>query len=83
MTKLHQLKPKPEAGAAPPGAPPGTPILPETQALQVTFGRDVHVLLARLVANELEKGARPSQATKSAVVERAIRALAKAEGVQP
>jgi hypothetical protein len=89
MTKLHQLKPpaSPEAKKPEPGeggggtGGAGTPELPNTRTLQITLSQPTHVLIVRLGALYLERGARMSATSKSAVIEAAIRALAKTEGL--
>lgn len=80
MSKLHQLKPKP-AEVTDGGGGGGIPDLPSTRALQITVSQSTHVLIMRLGALRVEKGYKPSTATKSAIIEAAILAMAKNEGL--
>lgn len=81
MTKLHQLKPKPAEVVEGGGGAGGSTDLPMTRALQITVSQQVHVLIMRLGALRVEKGYKPSSATKSAIIEAAILAMAKSEGL--
>lgn len=73
--------PAPAGSPSPgPGPGPGAEPLPG-RPLQITMQADVGVLLARLCARWVEKGHRPSKCSKTAVIADAIRALAKAEGI--
>jgi len=80
MTKLHQMKPKP-AGDSESGTGGPLPDLPNTRALQITLDQQTHVLIMRLGALYLEKGARMSATSKSAIITTAVQALAKSEGL--
>lgn len=83
-SKLHQLKPKPDpdlTGGGGGASGSGVPELPMTRALQITLSQSTHVLIMRLGARLVEKGYKPSLATKSAIIETAIRAMAEKEGL--
>ena len=86
MTKLHQLKPKPvedqdgSTGSGS-GSGSGVPLLPNTRAMQITLSQHTHVLIMKLGALLVEKGYKPSRASKSAIIEIAIEAMAKSEGL--
>lgn len=54
---------------------------PLTRLLQVTISRDAYILLGKLIQKRVENDFAPSKATKSAVMEAAITALAIAEGI--
>jgi hypothetical protein len=54
---------------------------PLTRLLQVTISRDAYILLGKLIQKRVEQDFAPSKATKSAVMEAAITALAITEGV--
>lgn len=54
---------------------------PLTRAIDITLPRDTFVLLCRLVLQRVEADCRPADATRSAVVDEAIRVLAEQRGL--
>jgi len=80
MTKIHSLKPKPISEG---GGPPESESDAAPMPLQITLDQKTHVLIMKLGALWLEKGARMSKTSKSAIITAAIEALAKQEGLLP